>query len=121
MLDKRTEAVLQILSEQAKDGYTVLQKQQLLKLLPQKYQLDTKNFCATVSFLKEQGYVDVKYQDKDSICLSVTVKAKNHLEGLGETKGAKIVSNQFGLLLLLVGACAFVGAFVATIVAKLIF
>ena len=65
--------------------------------------------------------MDVKYQDKDSICLSVTVKARNHLEGLGETRGAKIVSNQFGLLLVLVGACAFVGAFVATLLAKLIF
>ena len=121
MLDKKTEAVLQVLSEQAKDGYTVLQKQQLIALVPQKYQLDTKTFCATVSFLKEQGYVDVKYQDKDSICLSVTVKAKNHLEGLGETKGAKIVDNQFGQLLVLVGVCSFVGAFVATLLAKLIF
>lgn len=121
MLDKKTEAVLQVLSEQAKDGYTVLQKQQLIALVPQKYQLDTKTFCSTISFLKEQGYVDVKYQDRDAVCLSVTVKTRNHLEGLGETRGAKIVGNQFGLLLALVGACAFVGAFVASLLAKLIF
>ena len=69
MLDKKTEAVLQVLSEQAKDGYTVLQKQQLIALVPQKYQLDTKTFCSTISFLKEQGYVDVKYQDGQQLTL----------------------------------------------------
>ena len=121
MLDKKTETVLQILAEKAKSGYTVLKKQAVLQLLPQKMALDTKGFCSVVSFLKEQGYVDVKYQDRDTFCLGITTKARNHLEGLQDTKGAKLVGNQFGLLLVLVGACAFVGAFLAVVIAQWIF
>ena len=121
MLDKKTETVLQILSENAKDGYTVLKKRSLLELVPQKFQMDMHTFCSILSFLKEQEYIDVKYHDKDSICLCVTAKTRNHLEGLGDTKGAKLVGNQFGLLLTLVSLCAFVGAFLAVLLANLLF
>ena len=121
MLDKKTETVLQILAKNAQSGYTVLKKQPLIDLLPAKFSMDAKGFSSVVSFLKDQGYVDVKYQDKDSICLGLTTKARNHLDGLQDTKGAKLVGNQFGLLLALVGVCAFVGAFLAVVVAQWIF
>ncbi len=121
MLDKKTNAVLQLLNEQAGEGYTVLEKQSLVALLPKKLGLDIEGFCSILSFLKEQGYVDVKYQDKESVCLSVTTKTHNHLEGLKETGGAKLVGKQFSLLLVCVGLCAFVGAFVATFLYNLLF
>ena len=121
MLDKRTEAVLKIVNEKAKDGYTVLKKQPLLELVPKKLKLSMKDFCSVLSFLKEQGYVDVKYQDKDTLCLSVTAKTRNHFAGLQDTKGAKLVDNQFGTLLLFVALSAFVGAFVAVLLCQLVF
>lgn len=121
MLDKKTDAVLQVLNEQAGNGYTVLQKQSLLDLLPPKMGFDMQVFCSIMSFLKEHGYIDVKYHDKETVCLCVTVKTQNHFGGLKETTGTKLVGKQFGLLLVCVGMCAFVGAFLAMVLFQLIF
>ncbi len=121
MLDKKTDAVLQSVAKLAGSGYTVLEKQQILQSLPTKYHADMENLCSILSFLKENGYVDVKYQDKESICLAVTVKAQNQMEGLKDTAGAKIVGNQFGLLLGLVCLASFVGAFLAVLLGKILF
>lgn len=121
MLDKRTNAVLQLLNEQAGEGYNVLEKRTLLQHVPEKFALDMREFCSVISFLKEQKYIDVKYHDKDTICLSVTAKTRNYLQGWKDTTGAKLGNNQFVSLLLCVGACAFVGAFVAMLLGQLIF
>ena len=121
MLDKKTNAVLQLLSEHAGDGYNVLEKSVLLQHVPAKFALDMHDFCSIISFLKEQKYIDVKYHDKDTICLSVTAKTRNHLEGWKESTGAKLGNKHFGSLLVCVGACAFVGAFIAMLLWQLIF
>lgn len=120
MLDKKCYFVLQMISARTGDGYAVLDKQSVLAEIARKTGFDMHDFCSTLSFLKEQGYVDVKYQDKDSVCLCVTAKTRNLLDGLKETNGAQIVKNQFGLLLLCVGGCAFFGAFLATLFASLL-
>ena len=121
MLDKKTNAVLELLNDKAGIDYTVLEKHLLLQLLPQKLQLDMQSFCSILSFLKEQGYIDIKYHDQESVCLCVTTKTQNHLGGLKETAGTKLAGKQFGLLLLCVGLCAFVGSFLAMVLFKLIF
>lgn len=121
MLDKNTNTVLMLLSKQAGDGYIVLEKQPLLDALPKKIGLNMQSFCSIVSFLKEQGYVDVKYQDKDTICLCTTTKARNYFDGRKETSGTKLANKQFVSLLLCVGACAFVGAFLAMVLFQLMF
>lgn len=121
MLDKKTNAVLHLLSEQAGEGYNVLEKRALLQQIPEKFALDMHGFCSIISFLKEQKYIDVKYHDKDTICLSVTEKTRNYLQGWKESTGTKLSNNQFVSLLLCVGACAFVGAFVAMLLGQLIF
>ncbi len=121
MLDKKTNAVLQVLGNFAGNGYSVLDKTQMLKAVPKKFKMDMETFCAIVMFLKENDYIDVKYQDKDSICLSMTIKAQNHFDGLKETEGTKMVGKQFGLLLGCTFLCAFVGAFLAVALYHLIF
>ena len=120
MLDKKTDAVLELLAAKASSGYKILNKDQLLNELPKKLGIDMQAFLNIITFLKENDYVDVKYQDKEEICLSTTVKAESYVEGdKNVTPKTKIVGAQAGLLMLGVFLAAFFGALIATLIGKL--
>ncbi|MCH5156483.1 MAG: hypothetical protein J1G02_01235 [Clostridiales bacterium] len=120
MLDKKTDAVLELLTEKVGNSYKVLNKNQLLDQLPKKLGIDMQGLLGIITFLKENEYVDVKYQDKEEICLSTTVKAESYVEGEKNiTQKAKITNGQVGLLMLGVFAAAFLGALIATLIGKL--
>jgi len=67
MLDKKTDAVLELLALKAGTSYKVLNKNQLLDDLPKKLKIDLQSMLSIVTFLSENEYVDVKYQDKEDI------------------------------------------------------
>lgn len=120
MLDKKTDAVLELLTQKVGNSYKVLSKTQILEDLPQKLGIDMQGLLNIINFLKENEYVDVKYQDKDEVCLTTTVKAESYVEGEKEiTQKAKITNGQVGLLILGVFLAAFFGAFAATLIGKL--
>ena len=120
MLDKKTEAVLTLLSQKCGNTYKVLDKKQIVEELPAKLGVDVQGLLAIVAFLKENEYVDVKYQDKDEICICCTVKTESYMEGEKDiTQKAKITNGQVGLLFLGVFLAAFVGSLIATLIGKL--
>ena len=81
MLDKKTDAVLELLTNKCGNSYKVLEKKQIVAELPKKLNVDVQGLAAIITFLKENEYVDVKYQDKDEICIACTVKAESYAEG----------------------------------------
>lgn len=120
MLDKRTDAVLELLTEKAGNSYKVLNKNQILEELPKKLKIDLQTLLGIITFLKENEYVDVKYQDREEICICTTVKAESYAEGEKNiTQKATITHGQVSLLLLGVFLAAFLGTLVATILGKL--
>ena len=120
MLDKKTDAVLQLLIQKCGNTYKVLDKKQILSELPTKLGVDSQGLLAIVAFLKENEYVDVKYQDKDEICITTTVKAESYMEGEKDmTQKAKITNGQVGILWLGVFLAAFVGSLLAALIGKL--
>ena len=120
MLDRKTDAVLELLTKKVGNSYMVLNKNQLLQELPKKLDIDIQSLLNIIAFLKENQYVDVKYQDKEEICLTTTVKAESYVEGEKEiTQKAKITNGQVWLLILGVFLAAFLGAFAAVMVGKL--
>lgn len=120
MLDKKTNAVLQLLFEKTRNSYKVLNKGQLLEELPQKLKIDAQTFSSILTFLTENEYVGVKYQDKEEICVSTTIKAESYLDGeKGMQQKAKITDTQVTLLFIGVFIAAFVGALVASLIGKL--
>ena len=120
MLDKKTDAVLQLLIQKCGNTYKVLEKKQIVAELPAKLNIDAQGLLAIVAFLKENEYVDVKYQDKDEICICCTVKAESYMEGEKDmTQKAKITNGQVGVLWLGAFLAAFVGSLVATLIGKL--
>ncbi len=119
MLDKKTDTVLRLLMDKAKENYKVLNKKQLLAELPPKLHLDEQGMLATINFLKENEYVDVKYQDKDEICLATTVKASSYGENAGNViQRANISAKQAVLLTVCVFLAAFCGALLAILIGK---
>lgn len=121
MLDKKSDAVLELLIKKAGKTYKVLNKNQLLDELPKKLRIDMQSLLGIITFLKENEYVDVKYQDKEEICITTTVKAESYNEGEKNiTQKAQITNAQVGLLFLGVFLAAFLGALVATLIGKLI-
>lgn len=120
MLDKKTDAVLELLAEKAGNGYKVLNKNQIISELPKKYNVDVQTLHSILAFLKENEYVDVKYQDKEEICLAVTVKAESYVDGeKNMTQKAKITTGQIGILFVVTFVAALLGALVATLIGKL--
>ena len=120
MLDKKTDAVLQLLTEKCGNTYKVLDKNKIVAELPRRLNIDVQGLLAIITFLKENEYVDVKYQDKDEICLACTVKAESYSEGEKNlTQKAKITNGQFGLLFLGVFLAAFFGSLIAMLIGKL--
>lgn len=120
MLDKKMTAVLSMLAEQVGYSYKVVKKQQLLEALPKKYQMDADTFVNIVAFLKENDYLVVKYQDKDDICLALTVKAETLLDGENEMAvKSKITGGQIWFIFIGAFLAAFLGAFAAVLVGNL--
>lgn len=122
MLDKKMTIVLKMLSEKVGYGYKVVKKQTLLDSLPARYKINDDTFNSILAYLKENDYVVVKYQDKDDVCLTLTVKAESYLEGEQEVAvKSKIAGGQACILFAGVFLAAFLGALVAFAVAKLLF
>lgn len=120
MLDKKTDAVLELLTNKCGNSYKVLDKKQIVSQLPSKLNIDSQGFAAIITFLKENEYVDVKYQDKDEICLCCTVKAESYTEGeKNMEQKAKITNGQVGVLWIGVFVMAFLGSLIAALIAKL--
>ena len=120
MLDKKTDAVLALLTQKCGTTYKVLDKNQIVAELPARLNVDVQGLLAIVTFLKENEYVDIKYQDKDEICICTTVKAESYMEGEKDmTQKAKITNGQVGLLFFGVFLAAMLGSLVAMLIGKL--
>ena len=120
MLDKKTAAVLSMLSSEVGYSYKVVKKQQLLDAMPKKQSLTAEDLVAIIAFLKENDYLTVKYQDKEEICLALSVKAESYLAGEQEpTMKAKMTKGQSWFFVATTFIAAFLGALLAVFLGKL--
>ncbi len=120
MLDKKMEAVLQALLNLTGNSYKVLNKQGILQGLPRRLKIDINTLGAIFSFLAENDFIDVKYQDKDEICLCTTIKAESYVSGDKMQQRASLSTKQNLLLFGGMFLSSFIGAFVAILLAKLL-
>ena len=120
MLDKKSDTVLRLLIEKTQHSYKVLNKNQIVAELPPRLHNDAQEMLEIVAFLKENEYLDVKYQDKDEICLCTTVKAKSYIDGEKNiVHPAHFTTRQFVLLFAGTFVCAFAGALLAVLLGRL--
>lgn len=120
-LDKKSTALLNIFADKASDGYKILLKTEITNALPPSCKMDDDELNAIVLFLKENEYVDVKYQDKEQICLCTTQKATAYQTGITQIKqNLSVTKRQYGVFFVLMLVASFVGTLVAAFVAKYI-
>ncbi len=119
MPDKKTLAILQTLHQLAGSTYTVLEKRKIVESFPKSAKISAETLKLALVFLKEQGYVEIKYQDKEEICLCCTVKTESLLDGQLATAKTSMSTRQFAWLCGAMFLCAFLGSFVAHVVVNL--
>lgn len=121
MLDKKYENVLAALQRLAPVGYTVLTKSEITQQLPKRTDVGTRDISGILGYLKDNDYIDVKYQDKDEVCLCLTVKTETYFRTERKhVEKAQIANGQLWILLGCVFLAAFLGAFVATLIGNLL-
>lgn len=119
MLDKRSAAILNILRQKVPSGYAVLSKSEIASSLPQKMRADEKVLAKTLLFLKENKYVEIKYQDKNEVCLALTAKADAYFFDKPQAERTSLAATQLWILLGGVFLAAFFGALIAVALMRL--
>ena len=118
MLDKNTLATLNVLNKICVDEtYKVVDYDNLINKLPRRIKVSNYSLNQNLEYLKTGGYIDVKYSENNTYCLSVLPKGRIVLED--GTREKKSLSRYNKLLLLTTftsGIMAFLGAFLATMI-----
>lgn len=119
MPDKKTEAVLAMLARKVGYSYKVVEKSELVQSLPRKYSMSVEQLLSAVAFLRENDFVAVKYQDKDEICLSLTVKAETFFSQSKHAVRERCQISHAQIWLMFLGTL--VASFLGTLLANLLF
>lgn len=121
MLDKKSEILLSELKRIVPNGYKVLTKSEITDMLPVKMQGNRQSVDEQLTFLYNNGYIDIKYRDKDEVCLCLTLKTDSYLSTeRNRVEKTRITDGQLWLLFGGMFLAAFLGAFVATLIGKLL-
>lgn len=89
MIDKQTFALLKIIYKNASFGYKVFEVSELISLVPKEFNYDVERFNESINTLLANGYVSVKYQDDNEICLSILPSGRLVFENFDKEKKEK--------------------------------
>lgn len=117
-MDKTKLKLLKYILDHCKDGYKVLDTQNVLKSI-KKYRGKFELFEKDVNYLKQMNYIDLKYIDSSNFCLAIKDNTRIFQENLKIENHSKK-----NLLLILLfssiasGIMSFVGAFIAVMMLR---
>jgi len=115
-MDKRKLKLLKFLLNNCNDGYKVVETNTIYKLI-KKYKNNFEYLQEDIKYLKQRKYIDVKYVDKDNICLSVMDNTRIFQENLKvERESKKEMYFMMIITMIVSGVMAFLGAFLAIII-----
>lgn len=81
MLDKRSEALLQIINAECREGsYKVLEIDDLIRAMPKRFKIDIDGISQLIGYLKKGEYVSVKYADNEVVCISPLPRGRRIFE-----------------------------------------
>lgn len=112
MLDKRTGALLFQINALCKEGgYKIVEERELLSRLgdPQ----DKESLERTLSYLKERGYIDIRYSEDGVYCLCPLPDGRLYFENVLRERSEDSRKKRGTFLLTLAGA--FFGSFVGAL------
>ena len=117
-MDKRKLSILKFFLNNCGDGYKVIDITNILEK-NKKYKLNFKLLEEDIDFLKKYKFIDVKYFDEMSICLSIMDNSNIFQANLRSSRAV----NRKNLLTMIVsmffsGFMAFLGAVLAIIITR---
>ena len=113
MLDKLTAAVLGVVNEGSDGSYKVMDISDFLSALPGKLGADEAGVESAIKYLSERAYIDVRYSDKGTYCLSSLPKGRTYAETAAEEEAKRKKRGGFFALFFGALAGAFIGALAA--------
>ncbi len=115
MLDKQTLSFLKTISKICVDGgYKVIELEDLLAALPNRYGFNQESIGTCIDYLHERDFIDVKYKEGEIYCLCVLPKARLYFENeVEQYKVARNYRKLFIASMICSGLSAFVGAVLA--------
>ena len=120
MLDKRTHLLLSRIAFLCADGsYKIVEERDLLACFPVKLRTDGEGLVHMLNFLREHGYIDVKYAEEGVYCLSPLPEGRMYDERMRRerTESRKRRLYLFAFTLLGAFTGAFAGAYLAAVIA----
>ena len=85
MLDKRTALVLMSINKMCSNGsFQVIEVEDLIASMPKKYMADINLITQSINALERNGYIEVKYHDKNVFCLCPLPKGRFEFENIVE-------------------------------------
>ena len=121
MLDIKSKLVLKILLKECPNGsYKIVEAKDIISALPNKYRVDGDGLNNILIYLERQEYISIKYDDEGVYCLCVLPFGNEVLENDGKQKSEEKKSLHFWLVIVLAFFASFLGAGLATILARYI-
>lgn len=120
MLDKRTHLLLSRIIELCSDGsYQIVEEKELLACFPAKLQTDGEGLVHILRYLREHGYIDVRYAEEGVYCLSPLPEGRMYDERTRRERAETLKKRLYLFVFTLLGAFtgAFAGAYLAAVIA----
>ncbi len=119
MLDKRTSALLLKINAICQTGsYQIVEESELLGCFPEKTAMDADGLRRILSYLKERGYIDIKYAEEGIYCLCPLPDGRLYFENVVREKSDSARRSRSNFLFTALGA--FVGSLLGALLAVLI-
>lgn len=116
MLDTKTNLVLKIIQRECKNGgYKIVDKNDIISALPNKFRCDIDELDHITSYLERQDYISIKYDDDIVYCLCILPTANEILSKNGKSERKNKPYSWFWVFLL-----AFLGSFLGCFIASLL-
>ncbi len=117
-MDKKKIILLKYLTKNCGDGYRVLETKKVLSAM-RKYKGDFDALKTDIEYFAKRKYVDLKYLDENSICLTI----QDNLHILEENLKVEEKSRKRFESMLIIFSCvscvmAFLGAFLAILICR---
>ena len=115
MLDKKTLRFLKELRQLCGDNsYKVVDVKTLVENAPKRLHLNEATISDMLKYLEDQEYIDIKYSEKKTYCLSILTKGRVLFEKVKEDAKTKASYRKFVIWNFILSAvAAFGGAFLA--------
>ena len=97
MLSSECVFLLNFIQENSSSGYFVEDVSEIVKKFPSFYNIDAKKVIEILGLLKNYGYISVKYNDGEKVCVTSTAKGTVYLENLTELKNNEDGKSYLGL------------------------